>query len=260
MTESLQLGNRVEIFCSYAHEDEELRKEFVSSVALLRQQKVVDVWHDKEILAGGNWVGEIDEHLNTADIVVLLISRHFLNSDFCYAKELTRALEREATKEAVVVPIIVRACDWEDAPFGRLQGIPYGGKPVTSWENREEAWTSVAKSLKLIVREVHSRKLEHLESLTTSEERARGYAQIMAGMPAIPRTKESEEQYLESVRKTEEARRIYAQIMADAPRRKEQDEQLKVLMQSTIFAIDAINQDLGRDKKDFNNMDAYIRG
>jgi hypothetical protein len=50
--ESLQLGNRVEIFCSYAHEDEELRKEFVSSVALLRQQKVVDVWHDKEILAG----------------------------------------------------------------------------------------------------------------------------------------------------------------------------------------------------------------
>jgi hypothetical protein len=48
--------------------------------------------------------------------------------------------------------------------------------------------------------------------------------------------------------------------MADAPRRKEQDEQLKVLMQSTIFAIDAINQDLGRDKNDFNNMDAYIRG
>ena len=226
MAEPPNSANRVEIFCSYAHEDEELREDFVSSVALLRQQKQVDIWHDKEIPAGKKWAGEIDEHLNTADIVVLLISRHFLNSDFCYAKELSRALEREEKKEAVVVPIIVRACDWEEAPFGRLQGIPFGGKAVTSWENREEAWTSVAKSVKLIVRDVISKKLANL-----------------------------------ALKDAEEAREIYAQITADASRVREERARIMAEMQSKIFAI---TQDvtLNRQKSvdtSFNNMDAYIR-
>lgn len=228
MAEPLKSVNHVEIFCSYAHEDEELREDFVSSVALLRQQKLVEVWHDKEIPAGKNWAGEIDEHLNTADIVVLLISRHFLNSDFCYAKEVSRALEREQKKEAVVVPIIVRACDWEEAPFGRLQGIPLGGKAVTSWENREEAWTSVAKSVKLIVRDVLSKKLAYL-----------------------------------ALKDAEEAREIYAQITADASRMQEERTRIMAEMQSKILAITqdiSINRPRGKRADDsFNNMDAYIK-
>src|SRR5271170_8248665 len=89
----------VEIFCSYAHEDEPLRREFDSSVALMRRKKQVEVWHDKRISAGDRWRDQIDEHLDSADIITLFVSPDFLASDYCFEKELSRALEREAKKE-----------------------------------------------------------------------------------------------------------------------------------------------------------------
>ena len=64
--------------------------------------------HDRQIAAGEDWAGGIDEHLNSADIITLFVSADFLASDYCYEKELSRALEREERKEALVVPIIVR--------------------------------------------------------------------------------------------------------------------------------------------------------
>jgi hypothetical protein len=144
----------VEIFCSYAREDETLRQEFEASVVQMRRKKQIDVWHDKRISAGDRWRDQIDEHLDSADIIALFVSRDFLASDFSYEKELSRALEREAKKEAVVVPIIVRDCDWSDAPFAHLQAIPSGAKPVTSWPNRDEAWTDVAQRLKMTVLDI----------------------------------------------------------------------------------------------------------
>lgn len=160
MWEIAKLVGPVEIFCSYAHQDEPLRKEFESSVAVLLRQKEVQVWHDHQILPGDHWAGKIDERLNSADIILLFVSADFLASDYCYEKELRRALQREAQKEALVVPIIVRPCDWSDAPFAHLQGIPAGAKAVTSWPNRDEAWTDVARSLKESVRMVLARKWE----------------------------------------------------------------------------------------------------
>jgi hypothetical protein len=144
----------VEIFCSYARNDEALRQEFESHVTVMRRQKLVQIWHDRQIVAGDDWSGAIDDHLNGADIVTLFVSADFLASDYCYEKELTRAMDREQRKEALVVPIILRPCDWSDAPFGRLQAIPTNARPVTKWENRDEAWTDVALHLKITVKEV----------------------------------------------------------------------------------------------------------
>lgn len=153
----------VEIFCSYSHRDEPLREQFESSVAVLRRQNLVQVWHDRQIVAGDKWAGQIDEHLDRADIITLFVSADFLASDYCWNIELNRALQRQESGQAVVVPIIVRACDWSEAPFAHLQGIPTGAVPVTSWPNRDEAWTAVAKSLKGTVRTVLTRKLENLK-------------------------------------------------------------------------------------------------
>lgn len=162
----------VEIFCSYAHEDEPLRREFDDSVVRMRRKKQIEVWHDKRISAGDRWRDQIDEHLDSADVITLFVSRDFLASEYCYEKELSRALEREAKKEAVVVPIIVRDCEWRDAPFAHLQGIPSGAKPVTSWPNRDEAWTDVAKCLKVTVLNVLALKKKRAEEI---------YAEVASG-------------------------------------------------------------------------------
>jgi hypothetical protein len=147
----------VEIFCSYSHKDEPLRREFETHVALMRRQQLVQIWHDRQIVAGDDWAGAIDDHLNSADIVALFVSADFLASDYCYEKELGLAMERLARKETLVVPVIVRPCDWQDAPFGRLQAVPTNAMPVTKWQDRDEAWTDVALHLKVTVKEVLQR-------------------------------------------------------------------------------------------------------
>jgi hypothetical protein len=168
VTPTAKTEGSIEVFCSYSHKDEALREEFDTHVAMLKR-RLVQVWHDRNISAGGEWAGEIDEHLNSADIITLFVSADFLNSEYCYDKEVTRAMVRQSQKEAVVVPIIVRPCDWKDAPFGSLQAIPTDGKPVTKWSNRDEAWTDVVLKLKITVMEVLQRVQARLKEQIKSE-------------------------------------------------------------------------------------------
>jgi hypothetical protein len=140
------------IFCSYSHKDEQYREQFEAHVAVMKRQNLIQIWQDRKILAGNDWLGEIDSNLNDANIVALLVSSDFLNSDYCYDKEMQRAMERHANEHIPVIPIIVRPCDWQEALFGRLQAIPLNGKAVTLWENIDEAWTDVANRLKLTVK------------------------------------------------------------------------------------------------------------
>jgi hypothetical protein len=96
----------------------------------------------------------IDEHLNTAQIILLLISPDFLASDYCYDIELTRAMERHAAGDASVIPVILREVDWKSAPFGKLQALPKNAFPVTSWENRDQAFADVARGIRQAVEEL----------------------------------------------------------------------------------------------------------
>ena len=141
----------IQVFYSYSHKDEALRDELQEALALLKRQGCIAGWHDRQIVAGQEWADKIDENLETAKIILLLVSASFLASDYCYGKELKRALERHRAGEAVVIPIIIRPCDWQDAQFAKLQALPKDGKAVTSWTNKDEAWTDVAKGLRRAV-------------------------------------------------------------------------------------------------------------
>lgn len=145
----------VEIFFSYAHRDEELRDELVRHLGILQQQRIIQAWHDRQILPGSQWADEIDAHLDSADIILLLISSDFLYSDYCYGIELRRAMERHYNGEARVIPVILRPVDWQNAPFSQLQALPRNAKPVTKWTNRDEAFTNVAQGIRTIVEAVH---------------------------------------------------------------------------------------------------------
>jgi len=139
------------LFCSYAHVDEKFRSQLEKHLALLSQLDAIHVWHDRRIEPGADWKKEIDENLEEADIVLLLVSADFMASQYCAGIEMKRALERQDSGSARVVPILIRACDLEGAPFSRLQWLPTGSKPVKNWSDRDEAWTIVAKGIRRVV-------------------------------------------------------------------------------------------------------------
>jgi Flp pilus assembly protein TadD len=144
----------LELFISYAHEDDLLREELVKHLTQLRKDGLIKEWHDRRLTGGTEWAGRIDEHLNSAHIIVLLVSPDFLASQYCYDVELTRALQRHEQGEARVVPVILRPCDWHSAPFGKLNALPRDGKPVVDWPTRDHGLLNVTEGLRRTVQEL----------------------------------------------------------------------------------------------------------
>lgn len=119
------------LFFSYSHKDEALRDQLETQLAMLKRQGVIETWHDRRIVAGSDLDHAINAHVETDEVILLLVSPDFLASDYCYEIEMTRAMERHAVGEAVVIPIILRPCDWHGSPFGKLVATPPDGRPVT---------------------------------------------------------------------------------------------------------------------------------
>src|SRR5215207_2922804 len=97
----------IKLFFSYSHRDEELRDELETHLSALKRQGVIETWHDCRISAGEEFDGEISRHLENSQIILLLVSSHFIASDYCYGLEMTRALELHRTREARVIPVIL---------------------------------------------------------------------------------------------------------------------------------------------------------
>jgi tetratricopeptide (TPR) repeat protein len=155
----------VEIFCSYTNADEMWLRKLETHLSLLKRQGLISFWHDRLIAPGTDWASNIDAHLETASVILLLVSANFFASDYCYGIEMKRALEREARGEARVIPILVRKADWTDAPFARLQVLPTDAKPIASWRDKDTALTDVAAGIRRVI-------VEELPQLTASAPRA----------------------------------------------------------------------------------------
>lgn len=133
---------------SYSHADEKLRDELDKNLSALKRQGLIESWHDRRILAGQEFIGEIDRNFEEADIVLLLVSPDFINSDYCFNVEMKRALERHAADEASVIPVILRMCHWHDLPFGKLLAATPDGKPVVQYPSLDEGFYHVVDAIK----------------------------------------------------------------------------------------------------------------
>jgi internalin A len=142
------------LFYSYSHRDETLRNKLETHLKLLQRQGLIEAWHDRNIEAGDDWKQKIDENLEGADIILLLVSADFIASDYCYEKEMKRALERHEQGKARVIPVIVRDINWRIAPFANLQALPKDGKAVTSWNDKDSAWRNVSEGIERVVEEM----------------------------------------------------------------------------------------------------------
>lgn len=137
---------------SYSHKDEGFRNELETHLSMLQREGLVSTWHDRKILPGDQFGKEIDENLESSDIILLLVSPYFLASDYCYDIEMKRALERFENGEARVLPIILEHCDWEISPFGKnLLALPEDGKPITEYANQHKAFAEIARAIRRII-------------------------------------------------------------------------------------------------------------
>src|SRR6266516_2350520 len=157
-------GNAINVFISYAHEDEALLRQLEAHLGLLTQRRLIATWYDRQIPAGTDWAGAIDAHLEQASIILLLVSADFLASRYCYEVEMKRALSRHEAGQARVIPIMLRHADWKDAPFTHLQALPTDARAITSWGNQDEAFANVAAGIR--------RAIEDLSLLPASTARA----------------------------------------------------------------------------------------
>lgn len=148
----------IQIFCCYAHKDKALLDELEKHLEILRRSGLITIWYDRDIAPGAEWKREIDTHLNTSDIILLLVTPDFMRSNYCYSTEMHRAIERHKAGEAQVIPIILKPINWKDTPLGELQVLPTEGKPVTKWRNRDEAFLKIEEGIREVVRFLHPQK------------------------------------------------------------------------------------------------------
>jgi len=139
------------VFWSYSHADEDLRDKLDVHLSALKRANRIEDWHDRKIPAGARWRDAIDQELERADIILLLVSATFLGSEFCHSVELKRAIERNTAGDALVIPVMLRPCDVQDTLIADLQQLPEGGRPITKWGNRDEACQDVARRLRIAI-------------------------------------------------------------------------------------------------------------
>jgi hypothetical protein len=148
----------ISIFYSYSHRDKAYRDKLKTHLSVMKRQGLISMWHDEDIMPGQEWTDEINKHLKIADVILLLVSPDFMDSDYCYSIEMEFAIQRHEAGEACVIPIILRPCEWSHSPLSRFQALPYRAKPVSKWTNRDEAFNDIAQGIRRVVNSLRKSK------------------------------------------------------------------------------------------------------
>jgi hypothetical protein len=175
----------IKLFYVYARADDGLRASLERHLAALKHEGLLQTWHDQEIIPGMPWAETIQHHLESAELILLLVSPHFMASDYCYSVEMRRALDRAAAGQAWVIPILLAPVDWQTAPFAHLQALPSNGTPVKLWSNRDSAFAGIVKGIRSAIDHIislHNVASEQYTEEQTVQKRTLGEK----GMLSIP--------------------------------------------------------------------------
>ena len=149
------MSNPLKVFCCYAREDQEMFTQLRKHLAPLWRQGQIMILSDVNLNAGVEWEKELHKYLESAEVVLLLISPDFMDSDYCYT-EMGRAIARHDEGSAVVIPILLRPTFRQNASFAKLQIIPTQAKPVTSWPNQDDAFHDITEHINRVISELSS--------------------------------------------------------------------------------------------------------
>lgn len=155
------LPKPIKMFYCYAPEDRRLFKQFKKQLAPLERLKTIGGWAIYEIRAGRDRAREIEMHLNTANIILLLVSPDFLASDLCYSIAIEQVLARHLKRETLVIPVLLRPALWQVTLLGNLQALPRNNKPITTWRDRDAAFLDVVIELWRLIKELMKEDYEN---------------------------------------------------------------------------------------------------
>ena len=140
------------IFISYSHKDESFKDELVKHLYPFSITKKAQIWHDGMIGPGILWDKSIKDNLEKADIVLLLVSSDALTSEYINNVEIKKAMNRNRKGENIVIPVVLRPCNWTILTIGNIQALPKGSKAVSIWSNQDEAYVSIVKGLEPLLK------------------------------------------------------------------------------------------------------------
>jgi len=148
---------KIKLFYSYSHKDENDRDELEKHLTTLKNNGLIDQWHDRKITAGDKWEEKIDNKMEEAHIILLLFSPDFIGSSSCQ-KEVKRALSLKKEKGTIFIPIILKTCAWTDVKgMSDIQALPKDAIPVNQWGDKDKAWNNIYEKIKEKVENLRSK-------------------------------------------------------------------------------------------------------
>lgn len=144
----------MKVFISYCHKDHDYVSRLIDQLSPItgKDKLISDIWYDRNITAGDDFWDRINEHLDNRDVICLLISPDYIASKSC-KEELSRSLKRRDDDGILVIPIILRPCAWLDIDkkLSSILATPTDGKPISIYEDADEAWMEVYNQIKSAV-------------------------------------------------------------------------------------------------------------
>ena len=145
--------SKVKIFISYSSKDTELMNDLLTQLKVLTiSDKQMEIWEDGLLEPGLQWDDEIKNKLHAAHIVLMLISAHFLTTEYIWNIEVQNTLSRQEKGEVSALPVILSPCAWVQTPLAQFQALPRKGRPVTDFADRNTALLEVVNGVQRVIK------------------------------------------------------------------------------------------------------------
>jgi len=154
----------IRVFISYSHDDQELYKKLEKHLSPLLQSRTITIWHGQDLPVGSTWEDDIrrltkeSQLFFNADIILFLVSAHFVASGYPWRMELPEALKLHEAGTARIIPILLRPVLWKNTPLGQFQALPTGAKPITLWDDQDAAFEDVVRGISQVIEDLQCSK------------------------------------------------------------------------------------------------------
>ena len=148
---AMQAARALPLFICYAHANERIVRQLIPGLKVLARRGYIAAWRDTDLVPGEDWDDIIRRRLSEAQIILFMVSRQFLASEYITEHERPLAMELVKQKKAVVVPVLLSDCLWKGEDFAGFEKLPRKDEPISSFSPRDAAWTLVEHGLVRVV-------------------------------------------------------------------------------------------------------------
>lgn len=150
------LNRRKNVAISYSKQDLELVNKFKDYLIPLYEDELINhPWYCTELLAGSDWDEEIQKKFDMADIIFFMISENLMATPYVRDNEIKNAIDKYSKGVPIkIVPIVMVPYHFQrngDYNLGRFTALPYALKPVTMFDNENQAWDIISDSIRIMI-------------------------------------------------------------------------------------------------------------